>query len=135
MPAQDRTDSATTFYATLDSDGGRISRNAVIHAFESLEEAHAFLLGPHIGRGYDLSTAKIALGQFGEGWIEVQSQPKLEDGKLVADQYGFAPFTADQLYVSGIAQYPGSHTWRVEPIVDVLVMEIATRTPRAAIAA
>ena len=122
------------FYATLDSDGGRIARNAAIHAFESLEEAYAFLLGPCVERGYDLGTTRIAPGRFGEGWIEVDSEPKLRDGKLVADHCGFAPFAADQLYIAGTAQCSGSYTWRVEPIVDVLVLASASLATQPAIA-
>ena len=139
MPAQNYTDSATMFYATLDSSGGRIARNADILAFESIEEAYAFLLGPCVERGYDLSTARIVPGRFGEGWIEVDSEPKLRDGKLVADCCGFAPFAADQLYIAGTGQCSGCHIWRVEPIVDVLVLASvlasASRVSRPAIAA
>lgn len=105
------------FYATLDSDGSRISQNAKIAAFETDGEARDYLLRAYIGGGWNMASAKIGEGYFGDCWI------KLYGGAPIDDADYLAPFTRDQVLVRGPGQHPGGRAWWIEPTVPVLVVE------------
>lgn len=110
------------FYATHDADGGHISENAHIAAFETLDQAREYLLSPYDRAAcWDMASAEIGAGRFGDCWIKVHDEPDLE-------AHYVAPFAPDQLYVRRPGQHPGGHRWWIEPVPDVLVVEAIEET-------
>jgi len=104
------------FYATHDSEEGRIFQNAYIAAFTTREEAVAYLMAAFDAADWNHDSAVIDAGRYGDCWIKVHRAP----GE--AESY-FAPFTADQLSILAPGQHPGGRAWWIEPAADVLVVE------------
>lgn len=109
-------------YATTDADEHKISANATIRAFETEEDARAYLLGAFDASDWRLDTAVIGAGDYGDCWVKVHSEPEVEGDKLVAGLFDGAPFCADQLIVRKPGQHPGSRAWWIEPSEEVLVV-------------
>lgn len=104
------------FYATHDCDGGRISQNSDIRAFETAEQARSYLLSPFSAADWDLDTAEIGPGYFGDCWIVVHSAP-------CENERYFKPFARNQLNITGPGQHPGGRAWWIEPAEPVLVID------------
>jgi hypothetical protein len=102
-------------YATKESVFGRILEDASIVAFETEEEARAYLLEGYDPRDWDLSTAQFSYGHFGDCWIKLIDTPE-------KTPWIFEPFTLDQLIISGPGQHPGHGYW-IEPYPRILVLE------------
>lgn len=112
-----------TTYATHDYDDGRISENAMIVAFDTREAAEAYLLAPYQKNcGWDIESAEIGAGRFGDCWIRVHSEPTVHNGKLRALSCDCAPFAADDLCIRSPGQHPGGRAWWIDPVHDVLVV-------------
>ena len=111
-----------TIYATKDSDGGRISENATILAFASEQEARAYLLKGYDAADWDMASAEIGAGCYGDCWVKVHSAPHVDRDELIAGLFDGAPFTADQLAVQAPGQHPGGRAWWIEPTEEVLVV-------------
>ena len=112
----------TLIYATHDADGGRIESNADIRAFTTEAEAREWLLKSYRDGGWDLTTAKIEAGRFGDCWIKTYSEPREDGDKLVIGAGTCEPFSPEQLYVAAPGQHPGGRVWWIEPNVEVLVV-------------
>lgn len=110
------------FYATQDSDGDRITESAEIAAFETQEQARAWLLSPYSPDEWNIETAKIDEGRFGDCWIKTHSKPEIENSRLIAGFFNCSPFTEDQLNVAGPGQHPGGNVYWITPSVPVLVV-------------
>jgi hypothetical protein len=111
-----------TIFATNSSDDGRISENATILAFASEQDARAYLLKGYDPADWDLASAEIGAGRFGDCWVRVHSAPQIEGDKLIAGLFDGAPFMANQLDVRAPGQHPGGRAWWIEPTEEVLVV-------------
>lgn len=122
------------FYATIDADvnvrcgagvfESRIAENATIAGFNTRAEAEEFLLSPYKrGGGWDLDSAKIGTGRYGDCWIKTFDEPKIDGSQLVAGLCDFAPFSANDLRIERPGQHPGGRRYWVTPQPDVLVVE------------
>lgn len=111
-----------TIFATTDADGSHISQNADIFAFETEREARAYLLKGYDPTDWNLDTAEIGEGGFGDCWIKVNSAPSEHDGLFVAGLCDFAPFAEHQLNIQAPGQHPGGRAWWIEPTAPVLVV-------------
>lgn len=107
----------TKFYATIDSEYGHISEDADIFAFDTRDEAEAYLRA-----GYDAEDWSVEIddGLFGDCWIKLHREPS-------DDEPFFAPFTADDLIVQRPGQHPGGRVWWISPRVDVLVAKVSPK--------
>ena len=105
------------FYATRDSDADRISPNAEISVFTTLEAAKEWLMEPLVNCGddYDLGSAEIGPGDFGDCWIKSVDRPKIGTRWL-------SPFSYTQLRIERPGQHPGGKFYWTTPTVDVLVV-------------
>jgi hypothetical protein len=108
-------------YATQHSSAGRIDENADIVAFETEDQARAWLLQPY-DSAWDHSNAEIEPGRFGDFWVSDSAAPVIEGDKLIAGSFNCHPFDADQLYVAAPGSHPGGRQWWIEPIPGVLVV-------------
>lgn len=99
------------FYATHDFDGERIFQNAQIVAFPTRADAEAFLRAP-FGSEWDMTSATIAPGRFGDCWIKTLSAP--------SDR--FLPFADDGLIIQEPGSHPGGAAYWITPSPDVLVI-------------
>lgn len=99
------------FYATHDFDGERIVENAQIVAFPTLAAADAFLRAP-FGGEWDMTSAIIAPGRFGDCWIKTTRAPS----------DCFRPFADDDLIIQGPGSHPGGAAYWTTPSPDVLVI-------------
>ena len=104
-----------TIYATQDYDGERIEQNAHIAAFETMDDARAYLLTHYAVGEWDISTAVIEPGGYGDCWIKSTDAPS-------PDSTWITPFTFDQLYVQRPGQHPGGQRFWTTPTVDVLIV-------------
>lgn len=103
-------------YASMDSDDGHIAENAYIQAFDTVEEARAWLSSPFDrDGGWDVATLQIGEGRYHDCWVSTHTEPDLK-------QHYFAPFTPDQLRVQRPGQHPGGKAWWIEPSEEVLVV-------------
>jgi hypothetical protein len=117
-----------TVFATHDADDGRIGQNATILAFASEQNARTYLLQGYDPADWDLASAEIGAGRFGDCWAKTHSAPQIEGDKLIAGLFDCAPFKADQLIVQSPGQHPGGRAWWIEPSEEVLVVtEILSR--------
>ena len=103
-------------YATNDSDGHRIAQNAAIFAFASEAEARAHLLRGYSPTDWNLATAVIGHGTYGDCWIKIHSTPG-------DDERCFKPFDREQLIIQAPGQHPGGRAWWITPSEPVLVIE------------
>lgn len=103
------------FYATTDADDGWISQNAAIVAFETEAAAREWLLRGYDAVDWNLETAVIEPGGFGDCWIKTIVEPG-------EDERFFEPFTRDQLIIQRPGQHPGGKAWWIEPSEPVLVI-------------
>lgn len=108
-------------YATKDAEDGKIQQDAEIRAFATYDEARAWLLRGYDATEWDLDTAEIFAGRYGDAWLQYYQRPPHPDER------GFKPFTIDQLSIEGPGWHPGGKAWWVTPIPDVLVAVIQAR--------
>jgi hypothetical protein len=111
------------FYATNDADGSCIRQNATIRAFDTEDEARAYLLGGYDAADWNLGTAVIGAGDYGDCWIKVHSEPTNDGDQLIAGLCEFEPFAAGQLIVRRSGQHPGGRAWWITPSPSVMVVE------------
>jgi hypothetical protein len=110
---------AKTFYATADSDEGRIVVNATIEKFVSERAAREWLL--YVYRdALDEFDVEIVPGTFGDCWMKLLGKPKIGDRWL-------APFSYRQLHIDRPGSHPGGNFFWITPRPDVLV---AVLTPK-----
>jgi len=102
-------------YATKESEFGRIIEGASINAFDTEEEAKAYLLDGYDPRDWDHSTAEFGRGYFGDCWLKLSEHPEKTPWLI-------EPFTLDQIIISGPGQHPGHGYW-IDPYPDILVLE------------
>lgn len=102
-------------YATKESEFGRIIEGASINAFNTEEEAKAYLLDGYDPRDWDHSTAEFGRGYFGDCWLKLSEHPEKTPWLI-------EPFTLDQIIISGPGQHPGYGYW-IDPYPDILVLE------------
>ena len=109
------------FYATKHSSAGRIDENADIVAFETEDQARAWLLEPY-DSAWDHSTAEIEPGRFGDFWVSDSAAPVVEGEKLIVGSFNCCPFDADQLYVAAPGSHPGGPFYWIEPVPEILIV-------------
>lgn len=102
------------FYATNDADGLKIASNATIFAFQTREEAEAWLRKP-FGSEWDQASIKIGHGHFGDCWIKTLKEPE-------ADEKWLAPFRLDECIVQRPGSHPGGRMYWITPATDVLIV-------------
>lgn len=112
------------YFATLDSDDGRIVENANIVVFATREEAVTYLKSAYDPADWNHDTMIIEPGRFGDCWIKSYSAPK-------DDERWFEPFTRDELSILRPGQHPGGRAWWIEPTQDVLVVAYLEEAPRS----
>lgn len=105
------------FYATQDASGHEIADSAEIKAFETLEQAEAWLLSAYDPDDFDHAMAVIEQGEFSDCWLKLYRRP---DEALLASVG--APFDSDGLSVQEPGSHPGGRDWWVTPFADVLVV-------------
>lgn len=113
-----------TVYATTDYDGERISENADILAFDTHEEARAYLLAGYDSRDWDLASAEIRHGRWSDCWIKAMSDPG-DDPSYIG------PFAQSDISVQHPGTHPGGRFWWITPDPDVLVLARINETASA----
>lgn len=98
------------FYATHDSDDGKITENAHIAAFGTRAEAEKYLRDS-IDKD---ATAEIEVGHYGDCWIRSSKAPRVGERSL-------KPFSYNQVYIARPGSHPGHNVYWITPRVDVLV--------------
>lgn len=106
-------------YATRDADDGKISRVATIQKFATIEAAREWLLSPYDASEWDVSSAVIEPGGYGDCWMKWAKAPRVGNP---GSGDGYAPFTYRQLSVQAPGEHPGGRFWWITPLVDVLVV-------------
>lgn len=101
-------------FATMDADGVEIHENAEIRAFDTPEEAKVWLLSCFDAEDYDLETAVIDDGEWGDCWFKSGGPP--QDGDAIK------PFALDDLSVKKPGQHPGGDVYWITPYAPVLVV-------------
>lgn len=104
------------FYATHYSDDGKIAEGADISAFNTEEEARAWLLKAFEKSGWEEAGFQIMIevGSYGDCWIKASRAPEDDDRWI-------APFSAADLYVAAPGHHPGGKRYWITPRPDVLV--------------
>lgn len=102
-----------TVYATLDSEGDRIERDAAIFAFPSLQQAREYLLDGFPENWWRWETAAIEAGSYGDAWIKTLDYPA---------PYVVEPFTLDECSIARPGEHPGGREYWITPRPDVLVV-------------
>lgn len=102
-------------YATRDSDGGHIARDASIHRFDTVAEARAWLLKPYDPGDWRHDSVQIEAGRYCDCWVKLLAPPRTAGSAL-------PPFARRQLYVQRPGEHPGGRFWWVTPAPDVLVV-------------
>lgn len=104
------------YYATLDSDDGRIAEDAAIVKFSSREDAETFLR-----MQFDLGElalqniiVEIEEGRFSDCWIKSFEPPHVGTRWI-------APFSRAQLYIQRPGDHPGGRQYWTTPKPTVLV--------------
>jgi len=108
-----------TIYATRDADGGKIGRDATIAKFVTEEAAREWLLSPYRDGGWDMDSAVIEAGDYGDCWLKWMHAPRV--GNPGAGE-GYAPFSFNQLFIQAPGEHPGGRFWWITPRVDVLTV-------------
>jgi hypothetical protein len=103
------------YYATQDNGEGFIAENAIIKAFETLEEAHEYLVSGMIG--FKPETAVFGVGRFSDAWVKSLAEPCSEK------DWVYAPFKFENISWAAPGTHPGGNMYWIEPAVDVLVLE------------
>lgn len=101
-----------SFYATRDSDGLSIARNAAIYKFATRESAERWLKAG--AEDSDFSTS-VEYGSFGDCWIKSLKAPQPAAPWI-------APFDISELSVSSPGQHPGGPFFWTTPRCEVLVL-------------
>jgi len=99
------------YYATRNCYDQKIAENAEIYKFNSYEEMEKYLLGQYSGD--DLNHVVIQTMEFGEFWIEAYEPIH------VGNQYIYAPFNYNQLYIDKSPASGKNCTWITPNHVDV----------------
>ena len=109
-------------YATTDNRStGTICQDAHIVAFETEEEARAYLLESYSDDSeFDLAKAEIFPGSYGDCWLKLLDEP--------GDDWTCEPFARDQLTILRPGQHPGTRAWWVEPFPPVLIAVVPLKS-------
>jgi len=100
-------------YATTSNVGDWIEPNAYIEAFDTVEAAHAYLMEVYANGYWNLETAVIAPGEFGDYWIRLDRDPATHESEL-------SPFSLAQVNVH---EPDSQHAeWWATPLEPVLVV-------------
>jgi hypothetical protein len=103
-------------YATHDHNGyGGITLDATIEVFESEAAAREWLLAPYRDGGWDINSAVIDAGQFGDCWIKSVDAPSVGTPWI-------SPFSFNQVRVERPGRHPGGRFYWTTPRPDVLVV-------------
>lgn len=110
------------YYATLDShDGGYIQENAHIVRFDSMAEVRDYLLQGYSPQDWNLDTAVVGLGRFGDCWVRSLKAPRVGDRWL-------APFGRAHVHVAGPGQHPGGRQYWITPKAKIWVLSYIEET-------
>lgn len=102
------------FYVTKDFDGYNIEEDAFIAAFETRDEAEAYLKEPY-AIFEDGEAVEIVAGDFADCWI------KAADTALVE----ITPFSQDQVATQTPGTHPGGNVHWMTPREPVLVAKVS----------
>lgn len=111
-----------TTYATLDSESYTIRENATIRAFETRDDAEAYLRDAYAEflRDAAADDEPLALtiepGQYSDCWIKSHDVPTPERMEMWCE-----PFGPDDLIVRRPGEHPGGKRYWIEPSPEVLV--------------
>ena len=104
-----------TCYATQDYGDGRIQSDAKIVKFATVDAAREWLLAPYRAAGWDLATAVIEAGTWGDCWIKSVGRPRAGDPWI-------APFSFGQISTQSPGEHPGGRFYWTTPTVEVLIV-------------
>lgn len=99
--------------ATTDNDGEHINEGADIVAFDTREQAEAWLRRSYEDGLEEGETIRFEAGRFADCWIKFPHAP--DDGQEI----GGVPF--EQLNVQAPGTHPGGRFWWITPRAEVLV--------------
>lgn len=102
------------FYATLDADGRDIREGAHIVAFDSREQAAAYLYATFEDSLDEDEIISIESGDFGDYWIKI--------GDI--DLADTTPFANDEVICQHPGSHPGGNRYWLTPRPDILVAVI-----------
>lgn len=105
------------FYATQDSEGDCIEKNATIKSFDTEQAALEYLKTAYPAEYWDLSDVKAVPGYFDDCWTKLYHRPTEDE----LDEW-MGPFNHQSVMVRSPGQHPGGRQWWVSPAADVLVL-------------